>query len=85
MLNLTDSASAHISEMLAEAPDEMAVRIVPQEQGLALQLDNPREEDEKFTHDGQTILVIDKQMADLLQDKQLDVQSTEEGPQLTLT
>ena len=41
MLTMTEAAGAHLSGLLGqvEAPDEAAVRIVIQEQGLSLQLE----------------------------------------------
>lgn len=85
MLTVTDSAGALLSDMLSEAPDEAAVRFVPQGNGLAPKLDAERPGDATFTHDEKTVLVLDPQISELLADKTLDVQQTPQGPQLALS
>jgi Fe-S cluster assembly iron-binding protein IscA len=85
MLSVTENAAAHLAEMLNEAPDEAAVRFVPQGNGLLPQLDSERPGDTKFTHDEKTVLVLDQQISELLADKTLDVKDMGQGPQLALT
>jgi len=86
MLTVTDPASAHLAKLLedAEAPDNAAARFVAGEEGLALQVDEPKEDDQAHQHQGKTVLLIDPEMAELLQDKTLDVRETEEGTALEL-
>jgi hypothetical protein len=87
MLTVTESAGAHLSSLLneAEAPEDVAVRFVLEGQGLAMALDNERPEDEKFDHEGKTILLLDNQISELLADKTLDIEMAEDGPQLALS
>lgn len=86
MLTVTDPASAHLAKLLddAEAPDGAAARFVNGEEGLALQLDQPRDDDQTHDHQGRTVLLLDPEIADLLQDKTLDVRETDEGTALEL-
>lgn len=84
MLNVTETAASHLSEMLSQAPEGVAIRFVPEANTLVPKLDNPRPGDAEFEHDGQTVLVLDSQVADTLDDKTLDVQAGEQGPQLVL-
>jgi Fe-S cluster assembly iron-binding protein IscA len=86
MLTVTEGASAQLADMLtaAEAPDDVAVRFVVQGQGLALGLDQVKAEDQTFEHSGKTVLVLDEEIAGLLNDKTLDVEDTDEGPRLAL-
>ncbi|MHC4442934.1 MAG: hypothetical protein ACYTF1_14435 [Planctomycetota bacterium] len=87
MLTVTESASGHLANLLveAEAPEDVAVRFILEGQGLAMALDNERPEDEKFDHDGKTILLLDNQISELLADKNLDIETDDDGPQLALS
>lgn len=75
MLTVTDDARAHFAKLLdgANVPDESVVRIVAQEQGLALAPDVARDGDETFDHDGKTVLVIQPELATHLEGMTLDV------------
>lgn len=86
MLSVTEPASSHLEKLLdkAQAPDGAAARFVASEEGLTLQLDHPKPEDETHEHEGRTILLLDQQVAELLSDKTLDLQDTEQGPSLAL-
>ncbi len=86
MLTVTEAASAHLAQMLAdaEAPNDVAIRIVVREGGLVLALDSANTEDATFDHEERTVLVLDTEVSELLQEKTLDVQDTEEGPQLAI-
>ena len=86
MLTLTESASAHLNDLLAksDAPDDAAARFVPGEQGLRLVLDQPRDGDQTFDHEDKTVLVMEPQVAQFLEQATLDTEKTEQGEQLTL-
>ena len=86
MLTVTDPACQHLAKLLedAEAPENAAARFVAGEEGLALQVDEPKQDDQEHQHQGKTVLLIDPEMAELLQDKTLDVRETEEGTALEL-
>lgn len=86
MLSVTEPAGAHLEKLLdeAEAPDGAAARFIASDQGLTLQLDHPKPEDEIHQHDGRTVLLLNQQIAELLSDKTLDLQQTEQGPSLAL-
>lgn len=85
MLSVTDNASQHLATLLDEAPENAVVRFVPQEDGLAVQLGNVQQGDTTFEHDDKTVLALDSQVSEALADKTLDVQQTEQGPQLALS
>ena len=84
MLNVTDAAGDHLSRLLTDAPDGTAVRFVPQGSSLIPKIDEPQAEDETFDHDGRTVLILDQQIATLLNEKTLDVRETQQGAQLAL-
>lgn len=87
MLTVTETAGAHLSEMLTQvnAPEDMAVRVVIEEDGLALKLDSETDGDATFDHAGKTVLVLDGPVSELLDDKTLDVEDEGEGPKLSLS
>lgn len=86
MLNASDAACAFISDLLtsSDAPDDSAVRFVIEENNLSMKLDEEKPGDESFHHEGKTVLVVDAEMSQILDGKTLDVEETEEGPQLTM-
>ncbi|MEX0744829.1 MAG: hypothetical protein WD118_04435 [Phycisphaeraceae bacterium] len=86
MLIMTHSAAEHLRQLLleADAPEGAAARFVAGPEGLSLHLDKHRTGDETYEHDGRTVLLVDGQIADLLADRTLDVEQTDDGPTLTL-
>ena len=87
MLTITETAGSHLAQLLleSEAPEEAAVRIAHDQDGWSLLLDNADPEDQRYEHNGKTILVIDQESAELLGDVTLDVQMDETEAHLTLS
>ena len=87
MLTVTESASSHLAQLLSEsdAPDGAAVRIAHDKDGWSLLLDNADPDDQKYEHNGRTVLVIDPESADLLGDVTLDVQIEDAEAHLTIS
>jgi Fe-S cluster assembly iron-binding protein IscA len=87
MLNVTESAGSHLAQLLeeSEAPDDAAVRIAHDNQeGWSLSLDMADPGDQKYAHNGKTVLIIDEESAALLGDVTLDVQLDEAEAHLTI-
>ena len=86
MLTITEPAANHLGKLLneAEAPEGSAVRFTVGQEGLSLQLDSPREDDQSIEHGGKTLLVMDPQVSELLSDKTLAFEQTEQGPTLVI-
>lgn len=86
MLTVTDSAGDHLVGLLekAKAPDDAAVRLVMAEGGLGMRADRARPEDVTFEHQGRTVLIASKEVADALEGRTLDTAQTENGTGLTL-
>ena len=84
MLKVTDAACAHLAEMLTAAPDGMVLRFIYEGDDLVLKLDHEQPTDQVFAHLSRTVLALDERVADLLAGKTLDVEDTEDGPQLAL-
>ena len=84
MLTVTESAAEHLCSLLAntETPEKVVTRILVEEEGLALRIDQAQVEDETFEHNGRTFLALDRQASDLLANDTLDVKHTSTGPQL---
>ncbi len=55
-----------------------------EEQRVTVQMDRVRPDDATFDHGGRTVLVVNEQISELLADKTLDVEDTDEGPKLAL-
>jgi len=87
MLTVTESAGQHMADLLKnnEAPEEAALRFVVQGQSLGLTLSEAAPDDQKFEHDGRTVLLLDEQVAGMLDERTLDTEQTEEGNQLSLS
>lgn len=88
MLTVTESAGTHLAQLLedSEAPQDAAVRIAHDNQeGWSLSLDTAEPGDQKYEHQGRTVLVIDEESAALLGDVTLDVQMDEMEAHLTIS
>jgi Fe-S cluster assembly iron-binding protein IscA len=87
MLTVTDNACAYLAEMLDNAgvPEGTAARVIINEEGLGLSPDTPNDDDATFDHDGRTVLVLQQQLAEQLDERTLDTVDTEEGKGLALS
>jgi hypothetical protein len=86
MFTITYVAGDYLTELLdtANASEETAVRFVVENNTLTPKLDTARPGDAAFDHEGRTVLVLDSSVAQAMADSTLDVQATDEGPQLVL-
>lgn len=87
MLTVTERAAAYLRERLSSKREGLpqALRIVRSADTYDLMLDDPREDDEAFTEDGQTYLLIGAEITEALEGAVLDVQEGPQGPRITLT
>lgn len=87
MFNITDAAGTKLATILEEqsCPEEMAIRLVQDNQGLALSIDTQKPGDQTYDHDGRTILLIDESTQELLGGTTLDVEESDDGGRLCLT
>ena len=84
MLLMTDSAGARLTDLLTKKADGSVARITRDRRQLHLKLGQLRAHDQKFTHDGRVVLVLDAEIAESLSLRQLDVHDTTTGPRLHL-
>lgn len=83
---LTNQAFELLASVLdrAETDDSVAIRLVPGQKGWAIRLDRFGAEDETFDYEGRTVLIIDAEVAERLEESTLDVGEGGEGPRLVL-
>lgn len=86
MMSITDQALELLADVVERAPrsDTVALRLVPEKEGWAMKLDEPRPGDETFEHRDRTVLILDGGVAERLQDSTLDVDDFPEGRRLAL-
>jgi hypothetical protein len=74
MLTVTEDAGALLAEILSQEglSKDVAIRLVYEGEGLAMQADNERPGDDAFKYEGRTVLVVDKQISELLAENTLD-------------
>ena len=87
MLTMTQAAAGYLSDVLerANVSPETAVRLVVEADGLTPALDTARPGDTTFDHAGRKVLLLDAFTSDVLADRTLDIQSTDEGPRLSVS
>lgn len=76
MLTVTKAAGGYLVDVLdrANAPGPAAVRILVRPDGLKTTIDEQREGDLIFEHDGRTVLVLDQKVASHLSERTLDLE-----------
>jgi Fe-S cluster assembly iron-binding protein IscA len=84
MFTLSEAAGQHLTEILDEvdAPPNAAIRFVINEENLELALDQQQSEDEAVEHEGATVLVLDPEVAELLDGRTLEVVHDDDGARL---
>jgi len=88
MLTVTDRAAEFLRESLTRRGDGMpeALRIIyTEEQGYHLTLDNPKDGDQVFAQEGESFLLLDAALNEVLEDAVVDLQDAPQGPRITLT
>lgn len=88
MFTVTDGAIAHVAQMIekAQAPKDVALRIVARGgQDFGMRMDSAKTGDMTFDHEGNTVLVLNKEASDALEDRILEVKTTRKGAELVLT
>ena len=85
MLSVTDKAAQHVRETLKKRSAPGAVRIVKTEDGYHLTLDEAKEGDQVFEHEGENYLLLDTEVGKALSSATLDVKESPEGTRLSLS
>lgn len=87
MLTMTEAAGGYLNNLLenSDAPEQLAVRLMVDQEGLTAVIDEERPGDTTYQHQGRKVLVLDSQAAEALSAKTLDLKPTEEGQKLGLS
>ncbi len=86
MLTVTDKAAQYVHETLKkESAPGATVRIVKTEEGYHLTLDEAKEGDQAFEHEGENYLLLDTEVGEALSSATLDVKESPEGTRLSLS
>jgi len=86
MFIVTEAAGGYLTAVLDKTniSEGTAIRLVLEGNTLTPQLDNAHPGDETFDYEGRTVLMLDAQVSQVLDDSTLDVEATDEGPKLIL-
>ncbi len=85
MLTVTDKAAQYVRATLKKKSAPGAARIVKTEEGYRFTLDEAKECDQVFEHEGENYLLLDTEVGEALSSATLDVQESPEGTRLTLS
>jgi Fe-S cluster assembly iron-binding protein IscA len=87
MLEVSERARAELKKVLDTAacePDHSLRLAITGPDQLGLGVDVERPGDEVYEYEGDTVLMVDQNIAELVKDRRLDVSETEEGRKLTI-
>jgi len=87
MVNVTENARQELKKILLDNVDmpQARLRLVNREEGeLGLGIDIEMPGDELVEYDGMPVLVVEKELADNLNDVTIDVDETPEGAELVI-
>ena len=86
MFTVTRPARAYLAARLdsVNAPEGITMRLILQGESLDARVDHVRAGDVTFEHEGQTVLAIDAETAEVLEDYTLEMQETPDGSRLHL-
>ena len=86
MLTVTETAKAHLGKLLehTDAEDESCIRLRSDGKVLNMLMSKVEPDDVVFQHAGETVLVVDKPLAEMLSERTMDTTRTQEGTRLTI-
>ncbi len=85
MLTVTDKAAQYFRETLKKKSAPWVARIVNTEEGYRFILDEAKEGDQVFEHEGENYLLLDTEVGEALCSATLDVHESPECTRLTLS
>jgi Fe-S cluster assembly iron-binding protein IscA len=86
MLTITETAGAHLAQLLVEnkASEDVTIRFLLVGEKLRPMLDNVRPGDVTFEHEGRTVLALDEPLSERFADTTLDLEEAGDGKHLRL-
>ncbi len=85
MLTVTDKAAQYVREVLKKESAPGAFRIINTEEGYRFTLDEAKEGDQVFEHEGENYLLLDTEVGEALSNATLDVHESPDGTRLILS
>ena len=85
MLTVTDKAAQYVRGVLKKESAPGAFRIVNTEEGYRFTLEEAKEGDRVFEHEGENYLLLDTEVGEALSNATLDVHESPDGTRLTLS
>ncbi len=85
MLTVTDEATQYLREKLKKESAPGAFRIVKGEKSYRTTLDEAKEGDQVFEHEGENYLLLDTEVGEALTSATLEVRESPEGTRLNLS
>jgi hypothetical protein len=86
MLTITEKAGDYLNQVVgqAEVPEGNTIRLYAADGQLQIAFDSPQDGDETFDHEGKTVLIVEKPLAEGLEGRTLDIKTGEQGVSLVL-
>ena len=84
MLTISRAAYERLSALIADRPDDVAVRIVLRKGRTRMRPGKQRQGDQVLQYNGRAVLLLDQRVARHLDQRSLGVRKTENGPRLRL-
>lgn len=86
MLTVTTQAKAYLSQLLdkSKRSDDHAIRLAQTGEGMQMSIDEQQPADVAFEHDGKTVLVVEQQVAESLDQRELVVEDSDQGKVLAI-
>ncbi len=85
MLTVTEKAAQYVRATRKKESAPGAFRIVETEEGYRFTLDEAKEGDQVFEHEGENYLLLDIEVGEALSSATLDVKESPEGTRLILS
>lgn len=84
MLTISPPAYDRLSKMLADRPHDVAVRIFVRDGRARIRPSRQRQGDQVLTHAGRTVLLLDPDAAQYVDQRMIDIRDTANGQRLRL-
>jgi Fe-S cluster assembly iron-binding protein IscA len=86
MVHVTERARAIFKDKLDHVTDghDLALRIGPTDAGLGVFPDTRKDDDQIIEHEGQTVLLLDREVSETLAGKTIDVEEHTDGSHFVL-